>query len=99
MTTIYRLYVRLSLETIVATAVGENIDAQTTAREDSNLVTVTNEFVNTFLESMSNSAEELTVILCKWIIVVLVIHMGIELTLPNPVPLHAFENYRAHMHT
>ena len=59
----YRLYLKFSLETIVATAFGDSV--QTGEQGSDNVITATNEFVNAFLESVSNRAEESTLILCE----------------------------------
>ena len=53
------------METIVASAFGEGVEAQTEG-EGSELVVATKKFIAKFNDSMSSSAEELTVFLCKF---------------------------------
>ena len=54
-----RLYVEFTTNTIIATAFGQ------TAGESNDIISIANEFITAFLDSMSNGAEEVPVILCK----------------------------------
>ena len=60
-----RLYMKFTMETLIATVFGQWVDIQTGREGGSELMSATNEFISAFLDSMKNRTEEVTVILCK----------------------------------